>query len=562
MPGDFGFSRAMLREHLGYRSVGRERLGVRWLPRPGGAAMLVIVAALAGCARSDSATLHPAGELSLQDAVVATTGGSVRGAVATDHRRFEGIPYAAAPVGPLRWRPPAPAEPWPGVREATKPGRWCVQEVGAGAPVEELTSEDCLTLNVWTPTAAAPEPRPVLVWIHGGGFVKGSGDIYDARWLAARGNIVVVTVNYRLGALGFLAHPQLGEPGNYGLADQQAALRWVRDNIAGFGGDPAKVTIAGESAGAMSVCDHLAAPGSAGLFRAAIIQSGPCQAQPDLAAATRISREYAASLGCSSGADVLACLRALPAADLAKPLWYKRFGTDHLSGPVTGTSTLPTDPMQLFADGKAAPVPVLIGINRDEFTLFVALRYLRVGREITAEEYPGVLADTFGEPDSAAVLRHYPPERHSGSVSLAYAAAATDDVFACVADRMAAGLSKSAPAVYGYEFDDPRAPAPQMFQQLPFPIGASHSLELRYLFDIGGAPPLDSAQRRLSEQMIDYWSQFVIAGAPAVTGQPEWPTLKAVAGGDRWMSLRADGSRLITDFAADHRCPFWAGVPR
>ena len=210
----------------------------------------------------------------------------------------------------------------------------------------------------------------------------------------------------------------------------------------------------------------------------------------------------------------------------------------------------------------AAPVPVLIGINRDEFTLFVALRYLRVGREITAEEYPGVLADTFGEPDSAAVLRHYPPERHSGSVSLAYAAAATDDVFACVADRMAAGLSKSAPAVYGYEFDDPRAPAPQMFQQLPFPIGASHSLELRYLFDIGGAPPLDSAQRRLSEQMIDYWSQFVIAGAPAVTGQPEWPTLKAVAGGDRWMSLRADGSRLITDFAADHRCPFWAGVPR
>jgi para-nitrobenzyl esterase len=245
---------------------------------------------------------------------------------------------------------------------------------------------------------------------------------------------------------------------------------------------------------------------------------------------------------------------------LARPLWYSRFGADHLSGPVTGTATLPTDPVRAFADGGAARVPVLIGTNRDEFTFFVALRYLREGRELSAAEYPDVLSDTFGARDSAGVLEHYPPGRYGDSVSLAYAAAATDDVFACVADRMVAGLSKSAPAVYAYEFDDQHALAPEIYQQVPFGLGASHSLELRYLFDVGGAPALDPAQRRLSEQMIDYWSQFVSTGAPKVAGQPDWPAVGGAAGADRWMSLRTDGSRVVTDFAAEHQCPFWATV--
>lgn len=537
------------------RSVQRRRTG---------AVALVLMLLATGCGRGDSATpatSGPAAEVSLTAAVVHTVGGQVRGVVGPDHRVFEGIPYAAPPVGPRRWQPPQPAAPWPGVRDAAKPGPWCVQEVGHGAPAE-LTNEDCLTLNVWTPTGVVNGQRPVMVWIHGGGFVKGSGDIYDARRLAARGGIVVVTLNYRLGALGFLADPALVEIGNYGLADQQAALRWVRDNIANFGGDPAEVTIAGESAGAMSVCDHLAAPDSAGLFRAAIIQSGPCQAQPDLATAQRASRDYAAALGCTDRATTANCLRALPAGKLAKPLWYSRFGTDQLSGPVTGTRTLPTDPVRAIADGKAARVPVLIGTNHDEFTLFVALRYLREGREISVADYPEVLADTFGAADSAAILERYPPERYDGSVSLAYAAAATDHVFACVADRMADGLSKSAPAVYAYEFDDRHAIAPEMYQEVPFPIGASHSLEMRYLFDVGGAPALDPAQRRLSEQMIDYWSQFVRTGAPKVAGQPDWPTVGGDTGADRWMSLRTDGSRLITDFAVEHQCRFWATVNR
>ncbi|MGH3959069.1 carboxylesterase/lipase family protein, partial [Mycobacterium sp.] len=466
-----------------------------------------------------------------------------------------GIPYAAPPVGPLRWQPPRPAPRWPGMLDATKPGPQCIQEAGHDPKTGKPTSENCLTLNIWTPAGPkTTEKLPVMVWIHGGGFVNGSGDIYHARSLAAKGRIIVVTINYRLGALGFLAHPSLGSSvGNYGLADQQAALRWVRDNIAAFGGDSTKVTIVGESAGGMSVCDHLVAPASAGLFRAAIIQSAPCQAVADLATAQRISGAYAVSAGCPDPAAAQ-CLRALPATELARPPWYSRIGdSDALSGPVSGTPVLPGGAVPAIASGHAARVPVLIGTNHDEFTMFAALRYLRSDRGVTPAEYPRVLADIFGA-DGPAVLAHYPPDRYGGDASLAYSAAATDGVFACVADRMALALSRSAP-VYAYEFDDPHAPAPDSLRHAPFPVGASHSLELRYLFNVGGAPPLDPAQQTLSDQMIAYWSQFVTSGAPKAAGQPAWPA----TGGEHapWMSLRPDGSRITTTFEESHQCPFW-----
>ncbi|MEO6793099.1 MAG: carboxylesterase family protein [Mycobacterium sp.] len=540
--------------------TGSRRRRVLWA---GVAALAVIAALVAGCARSDGAASQPgvsARAVALNADVVRTGAGLLRGTVGPDHRLFQGIPYAAAPVGPLRWQPPAPMPAWPGVRDAVKRGPWCIQPDTAEV---DPTSEDCLTLNVWTPTGSAAEPLPVMVWIHGGSFQRGAGDIYDAQRLAVRGRVVVVTINYRLGALGFLADAALGEAGNYGLADQQAALRWVRDNISGFGGDPAKVTVAGESAGAMAVCDHLVAPDSAGLFRAAIIQSGPCQAQVEAPEARRISRDYTEAVGCTEPDDpgLAACLRALPAERLTKPLWYARFGTDRLSGPVLGTSLLPTDPMRVFDDGRdgqPARVPVLLGANRHEFAMFVALRYLRVGREITAAEYPDELKDTFGLSDGAAVADRYPPARFGGSVSLAYAAAATDDIFACPADRMAEGLAAADGPVYAYEFDDPHAPAPELYEQVPFPIGATHSLEMRYLFDIGGAPPMDPAQRRLSDQMIEYWTGFVVTGAPVGVGQPDWPAIGTGRTDRRWMSLRPDGSRVITDYATEHQCEFWA----
>ncbi|CAJ1503055.1 carboxylesterase family protein [[Mycobacterium] kokjensenii] len=547
-------------------SIGSCRRGLR-----AGIVVLALTAVLAiGCVRSDGAISRPSispRAVALNADVVRTGSGLLKGVVGPDHRLFQGIPYAAPPLGPLRWQHPAPMPAWPGVRDAAKRGPWCIQP--DAAEVDPI-SEDCLTLNVWTPTGSAAEPLPVMVWIHGGSFIRGAGDVYHAQRLAVRGRIVVVTINYRLGALGFLADPALGEPGNYGLADQQAALRWVRDNIGEFGGDPDKVTIAGESAGGMSVCDHLAAPDSAGLFRAAIIQSGPCQAQLDVPEAQRLSREYTESLGCGapgrSGQEVdeqiTSCLRSLSPERFTEPLWFARFGTERLSGPVIGVPSLPKDPVQVFRespdDGGPARKPVLMGVNRDEFTLFVALQHLRVGREMTAAEYPEELRDVFGDGLAAAVAEHYPPSAFGGSVSLAYAAATGDDVFACPADRMARGLTAGAP-VYGYEFDDPRAPAPEMFDRVPFPVGATHSLEMRYLFDIGGAPPLNPEQRRLSDQMIEYWAGFVVTGAPIAVGEPDWPALGPGAE-RRWMSLRTDGSRLTSDFAADHQCDFWATV--
>ena len=515
--------------------------------RPHGWVAALFAAALALASCGDGATV------AVDRRLVQARSGAVRGIVSEDHLLFAGIPYAAPPVGPLRWKPPQPSPQWDGIRDASEYGPRCVQDTTNDPDFGRSVSEDCLTLNVWVPKPPAAESLPVMVWIHGGGFANGSGDIYDARWLVGRGDVVVVTLNYRLGALGFLAHPALatdGDVGNYGLADQQAALRWVRDNIADFGGDPDKVTIAGESAGAMSVCDHFVAPGSAGLFRAAIIQSGPCQAQADRHTAERVSVDYAAAVGCADPRTAADCLRALPPDKVGPPPVYYRLADNGLTGPVTGTPSLPVDPMTAIREGKAARVPVLIGTNHDEFTLFAATQYLRQGR---MPDYPNVLADAFGA-DSDRIAQQYPVDRYQNA-ALAYATAVTDGIFACPASEMALGLSRGA-QVYGYEFNDRDAPAPDLLRTVPFPVGASHSLELRYLFDVGGAPALDAAQEKLSEQMIDYWSGFVATGAPHADAAPQWPAVTRERG--PWMSLQTPEVRTFTQFYDDHQCGFWA----
>ena len=306
----------------------------------------------------------------------------------------------------------------------------------------------------------------------------------------------------------------------------------------------------------MSVCDHLVAPGSVGLFRAAIIQSAPCQAQLALPDAERISVDYARDAGCGDPATAAQCLRALSADELRKPVWYFRIGEDTLSGPVTGTTVLPIDPMTAFGSDGAAKVPMMIGGNRDEFTFFVALQYCSWASGFPSRSIPRLLSDTFGA-HAGAVAAHYPLERYGGSVALAYSSAVTDGVFACVAARMTDELAAANP-VYAYEFNDPAPPTPDPLRTLPFRLGASHSLELRYLFDIGGAPPLDPAQQALSDQMIDYWSHFVATGAPDVEGQPAWPTVGNHPGAENRLSLQPDGSRLVTGFDDTHQCKFWA----
>jgi len=512
------------------------------------AAILACAALIAGCAGAGPAAGPDA-------AVVRTVAGPVLGATGPGFRLFQGIPYATA----ARWQPPVAPVSWTAVRKTTQPGPRCIQDIRVDPDYGLPTSEDCLNLTVWTPDGATPKSRrPVMVWIHGGGFLNGSSDIYNSRVLTTRGDVVVVTINYRLGALGFLAHPALAgpgqDPGNYGLADQQSALRWVRDNIAAFGGDPDRVTIAGESAGAMSVCDHLVAPESAGLFRAAIMQSGPCQAQTDLKSAERISLDYAAKAGCPKPATARQCLLRLPADRLRDGPTYFRIGaTNLLSGPVTGTDRLPVAPPAVASSAPTARVPVLIGSTADEYTLFVALAYLREHR-IAA--YSTLMRDAFGS-QAAAVAARYPLSRYDGSAGLAYAAAVTDGVFACPIDTMAAGLARRAP-VYAYEFNDRHAPVPEPLRHTPFAAGAGHALELRYLFQMGGAPPLNPPQQQLSDEMVAYWSRFVTTGAPDVPDQPDWPALDPDH--PEVLSLQTGGPTLTTDFADRHQCGFWSSL--
>ncbi len=483
--------------------------------------------------------------------VAATANGAVRGLANGAVNEFLGIPYAAPPVGALRWQPPQPAASWSGVRDATQFAPHCPQVAGPFG--EASTSEDCLYLNVFTPTGGGR--HPVMVWIHGGALVSGESNDYDPTQLVADG-VTVVTINYRLGALGFLAHPALaganGQSGDYGLEDQQAALRWVQRNIANFGGDPRNVTIFGESAGGLSVLSQVASPQARGLFQKAIAESGSYNlTQTSLASAEAAGEAFATKAGCAS--QTAACLRSLPVSTI--------LADQDASGytPNINSEVLPTSLGTAFATGNFNRVPIINGTNHDEWRLFVALSELE-GNPVTAANYQAMIASTLGVPAAvAAIIAAQYPLTAYPSPSVALGAVGTDAIFACPALTIDESVSKFVPT-FAYEFNDENAPE-NFLPPVSFPYGAAHATEIQYLMALPTAAfpgTLTAQQQQLAATMKGYWTNFAKRGVPGSFGIPFWPLFNTVT--QQMQSLVPPVPQTETDFATTHNCAFWTAL--
>jgi para-nitrobenzyl esterase len=456
-------------------------------------------------------------------APVMTADGAVAGQRRAGVDVYRGVPFALPPLGALRWRPPQPVRPWQGVRDASRFAPACMQQ-GVSMPGEMApsVSEDCLYLNVWAPPRRAGQRLPVIVWIHGGGYVNGSASmpLYHGDRLARKG-VLVVTVAYRLGALGFLAHPALSaesphrSSGNYGLMDQIAALEWVQRNIAAFGGDPKRVTIAGQSAGAMAVSALLVSPRAKGLFQRAIAQSGgifePLQLAPGyaLANAERDGASYMASLG----ATTLEAMRKLPAEHLR--------GANAVSHPVIEPYLLPLSPYDAYVRGCHHDVPLLIGSNSEEARALVDVSAVR------AATFEADIGASFGALPPA-LLAAYP---HATDAQARDARLGFERDLRFGWDIWAwARLAQSGRSnVYYYSFE----------QRPPFPAdsvhagwGASHFAELWYMFDHLGQVPWAwrDTDHELAAAMSGYWVRFAATGDPNGKGMPRWPAFRGPTG--------------------------------
>ena len=531
-----------------------------------GTALLLVFGVLDSAGASSQASLG-AGPDRVAPLLVRTADGALRGFYRDGAREFLGVPFAAPPVGPLRWRPPMPTARWTGVRQATRPGDVCAQTGSSTGLPTTSTSEDCLYLNVYTPRRMHGS-LPVMVWIHGGAFSSGAGSIYDGAVLAQKGDVIVVTINYRLGAFGFLALPALdaedpsGSSGNFGLLDQQAALRWVQGSAQAFGGDPRNVTIFGQSAGAASVCGNMASPSAAGLFVHAIAESGCVQPLPSQQAADQKGGAFAASLGCADAATAATCLRTKPAAAVLAAQ-----GADSWS-PVVGGAVLPLAPARAFATGQYNHVPLLQGTNHDEGRFFVAINFDAVGAPLTAAQYPAAIAAVFGAAAATFITAEYPLSNFP-SPDLALAAVLTDAEFSCQALRADESVSSS--GVYAYEFDDPNAPVIFDFAPLTFPLLAAHSSELAYVLQRvplrDTRPPFTPTQLALSNLMIRYWTAFAATGDPnavRLPGRPApaaapWPLFTSSRQEIQELVPAATAAVPVSAVAADHHCSFWRG---
>jgi para-nitrobenzyl esterase len=464
-----------------------------------------------------------AGPASAQSSTVTAPAGSVQGSLQGNIRVFKGIPYVQPPIGPLRWQAPADLPAWSGVRKATAFGPACVQprssaiSIYANPPAR--MSEDCLTLNIWAPGNASN--LPVVVWIHGGALVGGYGHeaIYDGARMAARG-VIVVSINYRLGVLGYLAHPALsaespeGISGNYGLLDQIAALKWVQRNIGAFGGDAANVTVAGESAGALSVMYLMASPRARGLFAKAVAESAYMVSTPVLKQAANgmpAAEAAGTQIMTALGAADLPALRAMPAETLTDAAAAKGYGP---WGAIDG-KVLPRQLVDTWDRGEQAPVPILVGFNSGEIR---SLRVLLPTAPASAAAYEAMIRARYGDL-ADYFLALYP----AGAIGESMLAATRDALYGWTSTRLAIGQTAIGQRSYLYLFDHgyPAADENQLH--------AFHAAELPYVFGtVGETPqywpkiPDTLAERRLSEAMIGYWTSFAKSGAPAAKEQPDW----------------------------------------
>jgi para-nitrobenzyl esterase len=465
--------------------------------------------------------------------VVRVDTGRVKGAASNGVTAFKGIPFAAPPVGALRWKAPQPAPDWKGVRDATAFGPRCMQGNIYGDMVfrDKGPSEDCLYLNVWSPATSAKAHLPVMVWVYGGGFAAGatSEPRQDGENLAKKG-VVVVSMNYRLNVFGFFSHAELvkesghDSSGNYGLLDQVAALQWVHKNIAGFGGDPGRVTIFGESAGSFSVSALMASPLAQGLFQRAIGESGAFFGKvldlKPLAAAEEADTEFAASIGAHSLAD----LRAMPAAELLAATAKQdeiRFA------PNTDGYFLPRTVIAIFADGKQGHVPLLAGWNHDEGgygSIFGKDAPNAANFVAYAHKHFGERADEF--------LKLYPAETDAQAKRSAQDLAGDQFIAFSTWKWLEMQGATGNSTLYRYEFDDaPPDPANTEAGADAAPRGAYHSAEIEFVFGALASHnlPWRPEDKALSDLISTYWSNFAKNGDPNGSGLPPWPAYSSPA---------------------------------
>ncbi|MBI1340408.1 carboxylesterase family protein [bacterium] len=534
--------------------------------------------------------------------VAMTANGPVQGIDRGTMLSYFAIPFAAPPVGDLRWAPPQPAANWSAPRAETVSAAACVQP-GEGPFNVANNSEDCLYLEVHAPKGEGP--FPVMVWIHGGAFTTGAASVYSDPTPLIEQGAMVVSINYRLGALGFLGHPALkaadGSVGNYGMMDQQAALKWVRANISAFGGDPDNVTIFGESAGGFSVLTHLGSPTSAGLFDRAIIQSGAYGVGTQLsrealeARSTKVVSDALAAAEkagvaapCTAETVTAACLRALPDEVVRKQLTDAFGAGGYNPVPSVDGGVLTKTIRDAFAAGENNRVPVINGSNEDEYNLFVALIELGARRAasppnldpndksfaLRAGAFPFTVAaltsgaGPVGVTAQELVSDHYALEGYGPDeamqASLAASALGTDAVFSCNGLNVTKRIQAQGTPVWMYEFRDQTAPPLVGLidgeERTSLKQGAAHAAELSYLFNL--SPLRNDEQRALQTTMAQYWVSFARTGNPNGGSAPEWPRFGGgVLQGLDIASAGGVAPFQAADFAAAHKCETaWKGL--